>query len=278
MSTSPDNLVEVIAARRQRYDELKRRGQEYAPRALPKPSTLPPPPIPDSAVIERETIPGGWYWTTTVKRGEALRIGQGAGPSAVAMLAWRLDDPSERLNHADTVKVQWTSALGKGRVLLSDMGRVVFSIIEDSSGAHDALMGGSTAASNLGRYGIEQLRNTRDNMVLAANKHGLSRRDIPPFISFFAPVRVDDDASFGWHPEMRKPGDFVDLRAGMDLIVALSNCPHPLDPNPIYAPLPVDVVRFRAPVPGLDDICRTATAEAVRAFENTDAEYLGGLK
>ena len=80
MSTSPDNLVEIIAERRQRYDELKRRGQEYAPRALPKPSALPPSPIPESAVIHRETIPGGWYWTTSLKRGEALRIGQNAGP------------------------------------------------------------------------------------------------------------------------------------------------------------------------------------------------------
>jgi urea carboxylase-associated protein 2 len=274
MSPNPDDLAAVIAARRARYDELKRRGQDFAPRALPPLSSLPAPAIADGAVIHRETIPGGWYWTTTLRRGEALRLGQSAGPSAVALLAWRLDDPSERLNHADTVKVQWTSALRKGRVLLSDMGRVLLSIIEDSSGAHDPLAGGSTAASNRSRYGEGSYRNTRDNFVLAAGKLGLTRRDIPPFISFFAPVGVRQDGSFDWYEDRRRPGDFVDLRAEMDLMVALSNCPHPLDPNPVYAPLPVDIVRFRAEI-ATDDICRTATAEAIRAFENTDAAFAG---
>jgi uncharacterized protein YcgI (DUF1989 family) len=66
---------------------------------------------------------------------------------------------------------------------------------------------------------------------------------------------------------MRQPGDYIELRAEMDLLIALSNCPHPLDPNPAYAPNPVTVTRFRLPV-SADDLCRTATAEAARGFEN----------
>jgi uncharacterized protein YcgI (DUF1989 family) len=58
------------------------------------------------------------------------------------------------------------------------------------------------------------------------------------------------------------------MRAEMDMIVGLSNCPHPLDPNPVYAPSPVSVTRFRAPGSAPDDLPRTATAEAVRGFEN----------
>ena len=65
----------------------------------------------------------------------------------------------------------------------------------------------------------------------------------------------------------------MDLRAEMDLIVALSNCPHPLDPAPDYAPNPVAVTRFRAPPPAMDDLCRTATIEAVRGFENNAAGF-----
>src|ERR1700761_9328163 len=141
MNTESDDLASIIAARRARYDELKRRGQEFAPRALPQPSVSPAQKIAEDDVILRETIPGGWYWTTLLRRGEALRISQPEGPSAVALLAWNAHDPSERLNHADTVKVQWTATLGKGRVLLSDMGRLLLSITEDSCGAHDALAG-----------------------------------------------------------------------------------------------------------------------------------------
>ena len=244
---------------------------QFAPKALPGPSPLPAVPIEPASLIHAETIPGGWYWSTSLKRGEAIRIGQGAGASSVAMVAWSAADASERLNLPDTVKVQWTTAIGKGRVIFSDMGRVMLSVIEDSSGAHDGLIGGSTAASNAERYPGVTTRNTRDNFVLVAGKLGLERRDIPSCLSFFAPVRVAGDGRFVWREDLRNAGDYVDLRAEVDLVIGLSNCPHPLDPSANYAPKPVEVLRYRPPQPAADDLCRTATAEAVRGFQNNDA-------
>ncbi|MBB4293614.1 hypothetical protein GGE16_005707 [Rhizobium leguminosarum] len=259
---------EEIAANRQRYEEHQKKGLEFAPKALPAPSPLPAPAIDAAAIIHQETIPGGWYWSTALKRGEALRIDQGEGGSTVALVAWNAVDTSERLNLVDTVKVQWTTALGKGRVIFSDMGRVMFSLIEDSSGAHDCLMGGSTAASNAAKYPDTKTRNTRENLVLLAGKLGLTRRDIPAILNLFAPVRVDDDGGFHWRGKLSNSGDYAELRAEMDMIVGFSNCPHPLDSDPVYAPKPVIVTRFRAPVPAADDLSRTATAEALRGFEN----------
>lgn len=257
-----------IAENRRRYEELKAAGQTHAPRALPGPTPRGGAPISEGAVIHAETIPGGWYWWTPMKAGEALRLHLAHGPSAVSMVAWAAADRSERLNYADTVKVQWTAALGKGRVLFSDMGRVMFSLIEDTTGMHDALVGGSTAGSNRARYGGKTLRNTRENFVLTAGKLGYDKRDIPPAVTFFAPVRTDAEGRFRWIEGARQTGDFVDLRAEMDLVVAFSNCPHPLDPAPDYAPHPVEAIRFRPPAPAADDLCRTATVEAVRGFQN----------
>lgn len=256
--------VEQIAADRTRYEEHQRKGLQNAPKALPGPSAVPAPPIVEA--IHVETIPGGWYWATSLKAGDSIRIAQDHGPSAIAMVAWSARDTSERLNLPDTVKVQWTTAIGKGRVLFTDMGRVLFSVTEAASTAHDGLVGGSTASSNAARYAGDN-RNSRDNFVLLAGKLGLDRRDIPSALTFFAPVRVDGDGNFTWRDNLRVAGDYVDLRAEMDLIVAFSNCPHPLDPSPDYAPQPVTVTRFRRPV-APDDICRTATAEAIRGFEN----------
>ncbi len=256
-----------IAADRARYEEHQRKGLEFAPKALPGPSPLPPPPIDPAHIIHAETIPGGWYWSTSLKRGEVIRISRPVA-SSVAMVAWSASDPSERLNLPDTVKVQWTTTVGKGRVIFSDMGRVLFSVIEDSSGAHDGLAGGSTGTSNAMRYPGEPTRNTRDNLVLVAGKLGLTRRDIPSALSFFAPVRVLEDGSFVWRPELSHASDYVDLRAEMDLLVGFSNCPHPLDPQAVHAPGPAMVTRYRPPLPGTDDICHIATAEAVRGFEN----------
>ena len=260
----------TIAELRRRYEELKASGQ--APKALPGPSPRlkSTSPAPDRQTFSRETIPAGWYATMIMRAGETIRIATGAEPSAVALLAWRRDDTSERLNTADTVKVQWTSALQKGRVIFSDMGRPMLSFVEDSCGCHDALVGGSTAATNARRYG-EGARNTRDNFLLAAMKLGLDARDIPPCISLFAPVRVDAQGRFLWHPERRQAGDYVELRAEMDLLLALSNCPHPLDPASHYAAASVDVLQISSAEPGVDDLCRTATDEARRGFDNLAA-------
>jgi len=260
--------AEEIAANRQRYEEHQKKGLEFAPKALPTPSPLPAPAIEPTAIIHRETIPGGWYWSTRLNRGEALRIEQQDGASTVALIAWNANDTSERLNLVDTVKVQWTTALGKGRVIFSDMGRVMFSMIEDSCGAHDCLMGGSTAASNAAKYPGAKTRNTRDNFILAAGKIGLDRRDIPGVLNLFAPVHIDDAGGFHWLGKMSNSGDYAEMRAEMDMLICLSTCPHPLDPNPVYAPAPVSVTRFRAAAPAADDLSRTATAEAARGFEN----------
>jgi len=258
---------EEIAANRARYQDHQRKGLEFAPKALPTPSPLPAREIDPALVVHQETLPGGWYWSTRVTKGETLRIAQEQGFSSIALVAWNETDQSARLNLVDTVKMQWTTALSKGRVIFSDMGRVMFSVTEDSSGAHDCLMGGSTAASTLAKYG-EGKRNTRDNLVLLATKAGMDRRDIPAAFSLFAPVRVDADGKFAWRQELLHDGDYVHLRAEMDMIVGFSNCPHPLDPNPHYAPNPVVISRLASRPIVSDDLCRTATAEAVRGFEN----------
>ena len=257
-----------VEANRRRYEQHKAMGQQQASKSLPPPTPRDGAPISADAIIHREVIPGGWYTVTKLNRGEALRIVNASGKACVSIQAWNADDPSERLNHADTIKVQWAASLRKGRVILSDMGRVLFSIIQDSGAAHDTLAGGSNAATNAARYGAGSFRNTRENFVLAAGKLGLDRRDVHPCIAFFAPVSVDAQGRFEWQGERRNPDDFVDLRAELDLLVALSNCPHPLDPSPDYAPGQVEIVRYQAREPEDDDLCRTVSLEAKRAFEN----------
>jgi len=245
-----------IAANRARYEDHQRKGLSSAPRALPPPSPRPAPPV-AGPVIHTETIPPTWYWGTRLRRGEALRIEQTGAHASVALVCWRADMPSERLNLPDTVKVQWTTALQKGRVLFSDSGRVLLSMIEDSSGAHDVLTGGAATHATP--------RNTRDNLILAAARFGLARRDLPMALSLFAPVTVAGDGTLGWQADRARGDDYTDLRAEMDLLVALSTCPHPL----ASTTAPIRVTRYTAPAPAPDDPCRTASAEAIRAFENT---------
>lgn len=265
--------LQQIEANRRRYEELRSAGQELTPRGLPEPTALDGAPISPDAMIHREQVPPGWYATMRLRRGEGLRIVDESGRSSVSLIGWRQDDTSERINCADTIKVQWSAAIAKGRIILSDMGRVFVSLIEDTSGAHDLLVGGSTPTSTLAAFGTTT-RNTQENFLAAASKIGLDVRDIPPCVTFFAPVSLDDAGRFRWQEGRKRPGDFVDLRAEMNLIIAASNCPHPLDPARPAASGPVTLIRHRVAAAATDDRCRTASPEATRAFTFTDRLFV----
>jgi urea carboxylase-associated protein 2 len=262
----------ISEANRRRYEELRAAGQEQTPKGLPEATAFGAAPIEPDKIISREQVPAGWYATVRLRRGEALRMIDDTGRSSVSLIGWREEDTSERINCADTVKVQWSAAISKGRVLLSDMGRVFLSLIEDTSGAHDIMVGGSTAASTHAAFGTTT-RNTQDNFLAAAAKIGLGLRDIPPCATFFAPVSLDEKGRFLWNSGRKRAGDFVDLRAEMNLVLVVSNCAHPLDPARPAASGPITLIRHRAPPPAPDDPCRTTSPEIVRAFEFTDRLY-----
>ena len=101
----------------------------------------------------------------------------------------------------------------------------------------------------------------------------MGARDVGPCITFFAPVVTDAAGALVWN-EQRKPGQHVDLRAEMDVIVALSNCPHPLDPERGGPSSPISLTLWRQTA-SVDDWCRTATAEGRRAYENNAAMSAG---
>ena len=261
---------ERYAAQRARYEELYARGK--ARRRDFSEAKGNAKEISADLVLKREELPGGWGWSGLVKRGETLRIAVPAATQGVSVLLYRAADPTERFNAGDTVKIQWSASLYRGKLLYSDMGRVLAAVADDTFGHHDAIAGGSTAATNVEKYGDAMLRNTRDNFILLAAKHGLSKADIPPCLTLFAPVGVDAAGKLVWQDDVPAAGDYVDLRAEMDILVFLSNCPHPLSPG-AYAPEPVDLTLWKSPPPGADDFCRTSSEEAIRGFDNTDAIF-----
>jgi urea carboxylase-associated protein 2 len=252
---------------RARYEALK--AQARAGRAAAESAPAAPPAIDPAAIRAQETIPGGWYCLFRVARGQTLRLVNTAGNPGVSVLMWNADDTSERYNAGDTVKLQWTTRLTRGLVLFSDMGRVLCSITADSFGASDTILGGSTPATNARSFGDASLRNSRDNFLLAAGKLGLRRPDVPPAITFFADIATDADGRFHWKAGAA-PGSIVDLRAEMNVIVAISNCPHPMAPGRVFAPGPIDAAVWQGPPPAADDLCRHFGEEAERGFENTD--------
>ncbi|WP_210481499.1 urea amidolyase associated protein UAAP1 [Naasia sp. SYSU D00948] len=223
-----------------------------------------------------ERLAGGNYTHKVLARGTHLRLTDLTGDASVSVLLYNALETHERLNVADTVKVQWQVYLGGGQLLLSDQGRVLASIVDDTSSHHDTVFGTSSLARNTGRYGDGTAHGAspagRELFVLAGAKHGLGRRDIAPSVSFFQGVRVAEDGSGRWLGSAGA-GATVTLRLEMPTVVLLANTAHPLDPREQYTCGPVDVHAWTGEATSPEDPLWTATPEGRRAFDNT-ADYL----
>jgi len=240
---------------------------------LPASSTpYPPPGVDVAALTWAETVAGGKYAHKVLARGTRIKLLDVTGEACAHVLVYNALEPWERLNVADTVKIPWQAYLGTGHPLLSGDGRVLATIVSDGSGCHDALCGTSSAKANQARYGDSAPQGPspsgRELFTLAAAKHGLAPRDLPPSVSFFKGIRVEPDGSLTWTGSAG-PGTAVELLAELPLILLIANVPHPVDPRPAYTcgPLRVHAWRSRPTAPG--DPLWDATPEAHRAYLNS---------
>jgi uncharacterized protein YcgI (DUF1989 family) len=213
-----------------------------------------------AGLIWDETLADGAYAAHRLPRGARLRLADAAGDACATLMVHSAVTPAERLNVADTVKVQWSAYLGPGTLLLSDMGRVLMSIEEDTSARHDALCGAHPGS--------------RGRLLLAMAKHGLGRRDLPPAVTLFAGVRVAADGALVFDGA-RAPGTHVTLRADVDVLLSLVNAPHRLDARAGHACSPLRVTAWEGEPAGPGDPLRSATPERLRAFQNTEDHLLG---
>jgi urea carboxylase-associated protein 2 len=217
-----------------------------------------------------DVVPPGGVASRVLPRGAAVRLTDLDGDSCANVLVYNAAEPVERLNVADTVKVQWQAYLGAGSLLLSDMGRVLMSVTADTSGTHDALCGASNAVTNRAHYGESGVHgscpNARDRFAVALAKHGLDRRDIVPNVNFFKGVTVADDGALLLTDAPPRPGASVELVAELPVVLVVANTPHVLDPRPEYTVTALRVTAWVDTPTARHDSAWTATPEGERAF------------
>lgn len=226
---------------------------------------------PDSVIWE-ETIGAGGYAAKELGRGARLRLVDLKGDACVSMLVFNAERTVERLNVADTVKVQWNAYLKAGSLLLSDMGRVLMSLLSDDAETHDTFCGPSNSRSPGVGPNFGPRPNARERLLLGAAKFGLGRKDVHPCVNWFKGVRVAGDGTIVVQSRPFAPRRSILLRAEMSVIVVLANCPHVLDRRESYLATPVRISGWRGPVTSLDDPVRNASPEGLRAFLNVE-EY-----
>lgn len=233
-------------------------------------------------LLWEDEVRGGSTWSHVLKRGTALRITDTEGGANAGALFYNFECPVERYNMPDTLKAQQTAHLTSGFVLYSDMGRILCSITDDSCGWHDPIGGYSNRAMVTAKYGeanYQQYRNdyhrsARDNFLIELEKWGLGERDLVANVNFFSKVAVGEDGSLSLQAGNSRAGNYVELRAEMNVLIILDTCQHALDRSGEYKPRPIGIGIRRVPPPGPNDPCRLLCPENGRGFINTERYFL----
>jgi urea carboxylase-associated protein 1 len=195
----------------------------------------------------RKIIPAGEYWIRNVTKGQCFRIVDVEGNQAADTLLFSAADPGERYSIVDTMREQRNVYLSVGSKLLSTAGNTLAEIVADTVGRHDTLGGACATESNTVRYALDKrtMHACRDSYLLALAEHdhyGLSKRDLTHNINFFMNVPVTADGGLTFSDGMSGPGKYVELRAAMDIIVLISNCPQLNNPCNAYNPTPLEIL------------------------------------
>lgn len=233
-------------------------------------------------VLWEEIVPGGANWSHVLKRGTALRMVDIEGGANVSAIFLNFEIPAERYNFSDSLKAQHTARLTRGHVLMTDMGRILCSIVEDTRGWHDPIGGHSNAESIQKQYGEKRYqrhrndfyRNAHDLFLVELQKYGLNHESLMGCVNFFSAVDVDAAGNMSFRVGHSKTGDEVVLRAEMNTLIILNTCPHPMNPVAEYPRKPVKLVIERAAPPDADDYCRKFCPENRRAFTLTERYFL----
>jgi len=207
-----------------------------------KQSTL----TPESAAF-RETVPAGEYFLKVVKAGETVRILDLEGNQAADTLFYNAHNPTERYSASDTIREQGNVYLTAGSKLMSSENNVMLEITADTCGRHDTLGGACAAESNTTRYALEKkcMHACRDSWLVAVTEHeelGMTKRDITHNINFFMNVPVTADGGLTFEDGISDAGKYVELRAAMDVLVMISNCPQLNNPCNGWNPTPIEVL------------------------------------
>lgn len=195
----------------------------------------------------REVVPAGDYFMKVVKKGQTIRILDLEGNQAADTLFYSADDPSERYSAVDTIREQGNVYLTTGTRLMSNENNVMLEITADTCGRHDTIGGACATESNTVRYALEKkcMHACRDSWMLAIAENeqfGMNKRDITHNINFFMNVPVTSEGGLSFQDGLSAPGKYVEMKASMDTIVLISNCPQLNNPCNAYNPTPIEVI------------------------------------
>ena len=195
-------------------------------------------------VLSNDVVAARAPWSAVVRAGQHLQIIDLNGNQAVDTLFYSADDHTVRYSAQATIAAQRNVFLTTGSVLRATDGTPLMTIVADEVGNHDTIAGACSKESNTLRYGHHTVHQhaCAENFLAEATRWGMGKRDIVSNVNFFMNVPVEADGTLGIVDGLSAPGKSLTLRAEVDTLVLVSNCPQINNPCNGFDPTPVRMV------------------------------------
>ena len=199
--------------------------------------------VPGEVVLD-ERVPSNASWSAVVRAGHVLTIVDVGGNQSGDCLVYNAHDTAERYSVPDTLAWQGNAYVRTGTVLRSNEGNALMTVVDNEIDRQDTIGGACSKESNTLRYGHHVMfhHGCRENFLSEAAKHGLGLRDLVSNLPWFMNVPVEEDGALGIVDGMSAPGRRVAVRADMDVLVVVSNCPQMNNPCNDFNPTPLRMV------------------------------------
>jgi len=197
-------------------------------------------------ILLDEVIPAREYISFILHQGEILRVIDLEGKQVTDLISLSATNKAEKLSCVYSNILNGTWKLTKGHILYSNRAHPMLSIIMDKVGLHYSGGGFCSEEVNFIRFKIRNTRNCADNLTLAFKPYGIQREDFDFDCCFniFMNLTFQPDGSMRLQEPLSKPGDYIDLKAEMDCIIAISNCPQDKNPCNGFNPTPLQIKVF----------------------------------
>jgi uncharacterized protein YcgI (DUF1989 family) len=194
-------------------------------------------------VVSEFNIPAGHGQAFVVHRGQLVSFIEVEGKQMADIVFLNANDYKEAF-HAG-----WSAALnmmlGEGdmkklKKLYSKPPRdnVMLTVVDDPTGVHLAWNGGRCSRKVYEQFfNLPGHRNCQDNLAEALAPYGISEDDVPDVFNAFMNAEGFEEGRFDTLEPVTKQGDYISMRAEMDILVGVSACPFDL----LYTPRPLGI-------------------------------------
>ena len=178
----------------------------------------------------------------TIKQGRIIRIIDVEGEQVSDLFSFSEDDIEEYLSSGHTTDYNGKLFLSKGDILYSNQSNPMFTITADQVGKHIMLYAPCSQEMFVKSYGVTEAHpNCLDNLATNLKNYGIQASQITTPFNIFMKIEVTRDGEISIQRPKSKAGDYIDLRAEMDMIVGVTACSTGACNNFAWTPIDIEI-------------------------------------